>query len=326
MSDETSGDFGRAAQGRRDTDYGRTAILLLVLRANLIRSGEPRRPVQDHLDVLYAYVTAQLNHLELATLARLEASTEESDLLPALHWARPSSSLGWLLNRVKLGVQEPAARQAVIALSKLTRPDGQIPGVSPASPVVPETLDSGGEAAVFDELLRLNAQWDVGDFPVTIYLSHEEIHDEVEAAVADLLDTAGLGVVARGISRRGSWFVALRAALRRATSSARAQESAQVGLHAMDQRITLAQDATITATLLQNLGPVLTSLQPTRDAVLRLGAVLIVKVDWVVSAHQLTAAQQHILDHSTTLPLQPDKIIAALGLEQATAVQSLDES
>jgi hypothetical protein len=66
---------------------------------------------------------------------------------------------------------------------------------------------------------------------------------------------------------------------------------------------------------LQNLGPVLASLQPTKDAVLRVGALLIVKVDWVVKVFQLTAAQQALLDHRPQLASSPYEIIAALNLE-----------
>jgi hypothetical protein len=60
--------------------------------------------------------------------------------------------------------------------------------------------------------------------------------------------------------------------------------------HAADSQLVLAQDAEVTARLLQNLAPVIGSLQPTKDAVLRVGALLIVKVDWAVSVFQLTAA------------------------------------
>jgi hypothetical protein len=42
---------------------------------------------------------------------------------------------------------------------------------------------------------------------------------------------------------------------------------------------------------MQNLGPVMASLEHTKDAVLQIGTLLIVKVDWTVQAIQLTAAQ-----------------------------------
>ena len=47
--------------------------------------------------------------------------------------------------------------------------------------------------------------------------------------------------------------------------------------------------AQITFTLLQNLGPVIASLRPTKDAVLRVGALLVVKMHWAVHVFQLTA-------------------------------------
>lgn len=149
-------------------------------------------------------------------------------------------------------------------------------------------------------------------FPVTIYLSDEEGHEQVEAAVEDLLALAGLRVEGRDDPVVGSWFRRMRAGIRQAARSPAAKEGALIAAHVADTRLVLAQDAAVTATLMQNLGPVITSLQPTKDAVIRLGAVLIVKVDWVVAVHQLTAVQQVVLDHQPGLVMAPREIVAAL--------------
>jgi hypothetical protein len=45
-----------------------------------------------------------------------------------------------------------------------------------------------------------------------------------------------------------------------------------------------------------------------------MGAVLLVKVDWVITVHQLTAAQQAVLDHQPRLATTPHEIIAALSI------------
>jgi hypothetical protein len=106
----------------------------------------------------------------------------------------------------------------------------------------------------------------------------------------------------------------MRAAAKDAMRSPAAREGALVTAHVADTRLVLAHDAAITATLLQNLGPVITSLQPTKDAVLRIGALLVAKVDWVVNVFQLTAAQQALLDHRPQLAFSPHEIIATLHL------------
>lgn len=67
--------------------------------------------------------------------------------------------------------------------------------------------------------------------------------------------------------------------------------------------------------MMQNLGPVLNALQPTKDAVVRVGALLIVKVNWVVVVHQLTVAQQFKLDHQPGLAQSPSDILKALELQ-----------
>jgi Effector Associated Constant Component 1 len=151
--------------------------------------------------------------------------------------------------------------------------------------------------------------------PVTIYLSDERVHGQVEAAVDDLLDTAGLRIEDRDDPVIGSWFRRMRATLKDVMRSPAVREGTLVAAHAVDTRLVLAQDAAVTATMMQNLGPVITSLQPTKDAVVRVGALLIVKVDWAVKVFQLTAAQQAVLDHRPQLDRSPHDIVAALNLE-----------
>jgi len=114
----------------------------------------------------------------------------------------------------------------------------------------------------------------------------------------------------------GSWLGPMRAVVKNAVSTPAGQEALLTAKHIADSHLVQAQDAYVTATLLQNVGPVLQSLQPTKDAVIRAGALLILKVDWVVQVHQLTAAQQAILDHRPQLAASPMEIISALQLTE----------
>lgn len=153
---------------------------------------------------------------------------------------------------------------------------------------------------------------------VSIYLSDEADHEQVEAAVVELLAIAGLRIIDRGVPVLGSWFRQMRAAVGKAMRSRAARESVLIAAHVADTRVVLAQDAAVTATLLQNLGPVITSLANTKDAVIRVGALMIVKVDWAVSVTQLTAAQQTLLDHRPQLAASPREILDILNLGDAT--------
>jgi hypothetical protein len=157
--------------------------------------------------------------------------------------------------------------------------------------------------------------------PISIYLSDERIHEVVESAVDEWLTHAGLAVVERDEPIIGSWFGRMRAGVRQAVHSPAAAEAALTAVHAADSRLILAQDAVVTATLLQNLGPVITSLQTTKDAVIRAGALLIVKVDWTVQVYQLTAAQQAVLDHQPRLASSPQVILAALELPASSSTE-----
>jgi hypothetical protein len=58
----------------------------------------------------------------------------------------------------------------------------------------------------------------------------------------------------------------------------------------------------------------------------RAGALLIVKIDWAVQVHQLTAVQQAILDHQSTLAASPWEIIAALQIHGPVIQEAVTQS
>jgi RNA polymerase sigma factor (sigma-70 family) len=148
-------------------------------------------------------------------------------------------------------------------------------------------------------------------FPVSIYLSDEVGHEHVQAAVEQLVRNSDADILDRDGPVLGSWFRRMRAAAK----SEVARQVAAGAAHAIESRLVLEQDAKVTAAMMQNVGPVLTSLQPTKDAVIRIGALLIVKVDWTVTVHQLTAVQQLLLDHHPHLLTSPYEILRALSPE-----------
>lgn len=124
------------------------------------------------------------------------------------------------------------------------------------------------------------------------------------------MELAGAPIVERDDPVLGSW-------LRRMRANPTARQLAVTAAHVADTRLVHGPDAQVTATLLQHIGPVITALQQEKEAVVRLGAVLIVKVDQQLMVHQLTAAQQFHLDHQPHM-VAPRDILAALGLPPAT--------
>lgn len=162
--------------------------------------------------------------------------------------------------------------------------------------------------------------------PVTVYLADEGIHERVEMAVEHWLATAGVSIDTRGEPVIGSWFRPMVASLKKAVKTPAGREALLTATHVADSLLVQAKDACITSTLLQNVGPVLQALQPTKDAVVRAGALLIVKVDWVVQVYQLTAAQQAILDHQPHLAASPKEIIAALQYPEPVSQDAVLQS
>ncbi len=145
--------------------------------------------------------------------------------------------------------------------------------------------------------------------PVTVYLSDAAGSQRVEAAVELLLASAGVQITERDDPVHGSWFRRMGA---RFTGSPAAQDLAATAMHAVESQLVHAQDATITANLMQNLGPTIAALQDYDEAVIRAGALLIVKIGPRLTVHQLTPAQQFRLDHQPELAWSPHQVLTAL--------------
>ena len=166
-----------------------------------------------------------------------------------------------------------------------------------------------------------------GTVPVTIYLTDEEYHEQVESALEAFLATAGLRIVTRDDPVIGSWFRRMTSRMRDGLRSPASQDALLTAAHALDVRLILGQDAEVTSKLMENLGPVLTALQPVKGAVIRVGALLVVKQGDDISVLQLTAAQQTLLDHQPRLVWSPHEITAALSLvPEAPADAAADDA
>lgn len=207
-----------------------------------------------------------------------------------------------------------ALEDAVSSLELLGPVRGWAAGALVGPVPVPDEVRAHLESAIrILQELQAPSPAELRSFTVTIFLSDEAIHDQVERAVDVLIESAGLVIASRQPSVTGSWFRRMRAVLR----SPAGEEVLATTLHVAETRLALRPDAEVTAMLLQNLAPVITALQPAKDAAVRVGALLIVKVDWTVVVHQLTARQQLVLDHSPGLESAPHQILHALGLPPA---------
>jgi hypothetical protein len=165
----------------------------------------------------------------------------------------------------------------------------------------------------FDQFSQLqHTQSEATEIPVTIYLSNEAAHDQVEAAVEQMLHAAGLEVAHRSDPIIGSWFRNLKARLRNFARTPLGQDAAVLGLHAAKNALVHTQEAEITSKLMENVGPVIESLSNTNEAVIRVGALLIVKTDGAVAVQQLTPSQQQFLYYKPQLLKAPRDILAVL--------------
>jgi hypothetical protein len=228
-------------------------------------------------------------------------------------WATIDSSVAALT--AALAADDGMALQDAVTSLELLGPVRGRVAEGLVSPVrAPDEVREHLESAIrILQELQAPAPAELRSFPVTIFLSDDAIHDQVERAVDVLVESADLVIASRQPPVTGSWFRRMRAVLR----SPAGEEVLATTAHIADSRFALRPDAEVTAMLLQNLGPVITALHPTKDAAVRVGALLIVKVDWTVVVHQLTPRQQLVLDHSPGLETVPHEILHALGLPPA---------
>jgi dihydroxyacetone kinase DhaKLM complex PTS-EIIA-like component DhaM len=233
--------------------------------------------------------------------------------LPSDGWAEVGRSVTALMTALVSG-DEGALRYETTRLELLS------PERGPAALISDQAVDVSAPSAVRARALAAVEILE-GVLPVTIYLSDGADHESVESAVEQVLDSLGLYVVGREDPVVGSWF-------RRMLASARSlatNDPVASLVHGADARYLQRQDAENTALLMQNLGPLIASLTSTKDAVVRVGAFLVVKVDWVLVVTQLTAQQQLTLDHSPQLAAAPQKILHILGLQAAESVPDFPE-
>ena len=190
--------------------------------------------------------------------------------------------------------------------------------------LIPAWVDLGVVAAFSLVICYVAVQSSLPTLPITIYLSNESVHEQVEAAVEGLVGAVGGHIELRDDPAFGSWFSQLWARTGQAMRSPLTSEAAATAAHAVESHLVHAQDATVTATMMENLGSVLTALQLTKYAVVRVGALLIVKEDEIVVVHQLTPAQQFKLDHEPQLAQAPHDILSALTGSSTQSAEVVD--
>jgi hypothetical protein len=167
------------------------------------------------------------------------------------------------------------------------------------------TLDPTNPGVVHENALPL--------LEASIYLSDEDSAPQVRGALVEILARCGLSIEDAEVSEIGSWFQRVRVAFRSVITSPAGVEAAQTAAHAAEARIVLANDAQITAMLLRELPPLISSLDKTKDAAIPVGALLILKIEWTVHVAQLGPAQQLLLNHQRQ-PLSPHVVVDVLGL------------
>jgi hypothetical protein len=122
--------------------------------------------------------------------------------------------------------------------------------------------------------------------PVSVFLSDADGDELVEAAVAEMLASAGIEIIGRDDPVTGSWSLRQHRARR--------------------------DDGHDTASMMRHLGPTIAALQAYEEAVVRAGGLLIVKTGPRLVVQQLTPAQEFRLDRQPELASAPHQVLDAL--------------
>lgn len=313
---------GSAGDDGTDAEY--EAALKKLAAARLVREAEQAEiRLVSELERRVASMRwlAEQDFAEFRELRRRTTELENRQSVPAREWRSLAGSFLQLADSFRRTVKnaDKARKQTIETAAALPKRTPQSIDRAAALQTAGEQTESlrklaEGRIADAQSLAHEAFAQVPGSIPVSIYLANEGSHRKVETAVEQWLARAGVSVYRRDEPVIGSWFRRLLASSEKAAQTPAGREALLTALHVADSRLVQAQDAYVTATLLQNVGPVLQSLQPTKDAIVRAGALLIVKVDWAVQVYQLTAAQQAILDHQPQLVASPQAIIDALQL------------
>jgi hypothetical protein len=147
---------------------------------------------------------------------------------------------------------------------------------------------------------------------ISIYLDDAEDYVKVRRAIVDFIQAHGAEIVHVSPPVYGSVFQRLAARFRRSASRVEDSYLSELIKHRAEAEISLDSDARRTATLTQGLAPIIHSLQNTENAVIRLGAALIVKIDGSVVVQQLTVWQQRRLEVRPNLFKDPRSLLDEL--------------
>ena len=281
--------------------------------------GVESKTVLAKLQELGEYVKSASSHVEAPVARRLRAAFEGEDALQA----NAESHVGGRLESASApsfgdhAIKSPRANPIVqtVGGNDEDSKQQQIAGALPASQQVSSPSDVSS-SDVDKHIIDTNESVIASPtLSVMIYLSDVSIHEHVEAQVELALTQSGWIIDQRDDPIVGSWFRAV-------TSSDGLHDIAKTAAHAAEMRLVQHQDAIVTSVMMQHVPALIASLQQTRDAVVRIQAVLILKIDWSVAVHQLTAAQQFKLDHYPKAVLTPQDVLRVLNSDAMQRVHS----
>jgi hypothetical protein len=153
---------------------------------------------------------------------------------------------------------------------------------------------------------------DLGVTPVLLYLDTEAHADDVENALATVLEAFGLTVVQQDPPVRRSWFRRLTVLFRRAEARNVASRLVRELDRAVELRAVDQVQAQVDAAQGDAVAKLLTALGTTPNALIQIGSVLLLKVDGVPMVRNLTQLELTYLQRNPQLSHDPRACLRTL--------------
>jgi CspA family cold shock protein len=156
----------------------------------------------------------------------------------------------------------------------------------------------------------------VGQVPVSIYLEDEAASPEIEAAVREVLQEAGLKVDFDYPPVLGSWFKRMIARADDEISGAGLDGVANKALRAVELEQLQRRQAAVNETNLNAVANLIEKLEKTRAAVIQIGSILIVKTESELRVRELTLEELRYLEANPVLRHDPAGAAAIFSVQE----------
>lgn len=169
-----------------------------------------------------------------------------------------------------------------------------------------------GRRHIFQAVERTTSAGEPPTVPVSIYLASDGNASEVELALVELLDQAGVDITESMPPIVGSWLGLRLGRFRRWLSSDQADEVVARIERAVEVRLLEQPQAEVDSKQAEAVARLMTALEKQESACIQVGSLFLIKVDGTVIARNLSATEMSFLSRHPSVLKTPRQVLDAL--------------